>query len=158
MKKLIGLIFALALVFSVASAQVRVASGETYKPDLQANMSTSYKALTDSLDQNEVVFDLSEKQGLYFYSIQIDIDTVDINGALTEIAAICTLAKSYDNSNWSTVATVNYYAEADTVFTHQDVSTGLDAPYVRVRQVCNQDSTSLNLISIDAMFKHKTLR
>jgi hypothetical protein len=158
MKRLIGLLFVLAFALSVVSAQVEVKPGETYKPNLESGMSTAYKALTDSLDAQEIVFNLSEKQGLYFYSIAIDIDTVDINGALTEIAAICTLQKSYDNATWSTVATVNYYAEADTFFIHQDVSTGLDAPFLKVRNVCNQDSTSLNLISIDAKFANKTLR
>jgi hypothetical protein len=158
MKKLIGLLFAVVLVCSVASAQVRVKPGETYKPDLQANMSTSFKALTDSLDYNDVIFDLSEKQGLYFYSVQVDIDTVDIDGALTEIAVICTLETSYDKANWTVAKTVNFYAEADTLFVHQDVSTGIDAPYIKIKNVCNQDSTEVNLISLDAVFMNKTLR
>jgi len=158
MKKLVGLLFALVFVFSIASAQVNVKAGETYKGNLEKGMSTSYKALTDSLDVQEIVFDLSEKRGLYFYSIAIDIDTVDINGALTEIAAICTVETSYDNSTWAVAKTINFYAEADTFFIHQDVSTGIDAPYLKVKNICNQDSTSINLISLDAKFAYKTLR
>jgi hypothetical protein len=158
MKKLIGLIFALVFVFSIASAQVSVKAGDTYKPDLQKNMSASFKALTDSLDYNDVIFDLSEKAGLYLYTIAVDIDTVDINGALTEIAGKCTLEKSYDKNTWTVVSTVNYYAEADTFFLHQDVSTGLDAPYLKVKNLLQQDSTSLMLMGIDAKFTAKTLK
>jgi hypothetical protein len=155
MKRFVIILFLVAFAMTAVNAQKQVKRGDNYLPNLEAEMSTSYKLLNDSLDANQVVLNIGDKQVLQLYSISLDIDTVSVSSVLNKINVICLLEKSYDGSNWSTLKTVNFYATADTTFVHQDVSTGTDAPFLRIKQTCNQDSVSVNLIAIDAKFTDK---
>jgi hypothetical protein len=155
MKKFAIILFLVAFAITAVNAQLQVKRGDNFLPNLEADMSTSYKLLNDSLDAHQVVFNIGDKQVLQLYSIAVDLDTILMPAVLVKKHVICLLEKSYDGSNWSTLKTVNYYGTADTTFIHQDVSTGTDAPYLRVRNTMSNDSSSINLISLDAKFTDK---
>jgi len=161
MKRLISVFFIMAFVMSLAYSQAKynVKKSDTFLPNLEAEMSTSYKLLSDSLDNQEIILNIGDKEVLQFYSVAIDIDTVSTSDrtakSYEENAVICLLQKSYDGVTWTTLKTVNFFATADTVFVHQDVTTGTDAPYLKIKNTCNQDSTSVNLIGVDLKLTNK---
>ncbi len=72
---------------------------------------------------------VGNKQAVQLYSIQVSLDS--ISGTPTEAWV---LAGSLDNSNWTTITTVNWTGTAsDTTFYYTDVSTGVLWTYLRVQ-------------------------
>lgn len=68
------------------------------------------------------------KQSVQLYSIQVSLDS--ISGTPTEAWV---LAGSLDNTNWTTITTVNWTGTAsDTTFYYTDIATGVAWSYLRV--------------------------
>lgn len=125
MKKLLFIIGIIALfAFNVEAQDATISrNGSNFNISLDAgdtisnNSTTLYK-----------VIDLGAKDAVQLYSIQVSLDS--ISGTPTEAVV---LAGSMDNSNYSTITTVNWTGtSSDTTFYYTDVSTGVAWRFLRV--------------------------
>ena len=126
MKKLIFLFG----IFAFLSMTVMAQNTETVQR-LGTNFNFTLDA-GDTISDNSTTLSktivLKGKQSVQLYSIQVSLDS--ISGTPTEAWV---LAGSLDNSNWTTITTVNWAGtSADTTFYYTDVSTGVLWSYVRV--------------------------
>ena len=125
MKKLLFIIGIIALfAFNIEAQDASISrNGSNFNVALDAgdtisnNSTTLYK-----------VIDLGAKDAVQLYSIQVSLDS--ISGTPTEAVV---LAGSLDNTNYSTITTVNWTGtSSDTTFYYTDVSTGVAWRYLRV--------------------------
>jgi len=124
-KKILFLIGIIALfAFNVQAQDATVSRNATnFVVALDAGDTISNNSTTLSK-----VIGVGGKQAVQLYSIQVTLDS--ISGTPTEAVV---LAGSLDNSNWTTITTVNWTGTAsDTTFVYTDVSTGVAWPYMRV--------------------------
>ena len=127
MKKIIYIIglFA-AFLFSaelMAQDAIVMRNGTNFEVSLDAGDTISNNSTTLSK-----VIGVGNKLSVQLYSIQVSLDS--ISGTPTEAWV---LAGSLDNSNWTTITTVNWTGTAsDTTFYYTDISTGVLWPYLRV--------------------------
>lgn len=124
-KKLLFLIGIIALFsFNVQAQDATVArNGTNFNVLLDAGDTISDLSTTLSK-----TIGVGNKQSVQLYSIQVSLDS--ISGTPTEAWV---LAGSLDNSNWTTITTVNWTGTAsDTTFYYTDISTGVLWPYMRV--------------------------
>jgi len=90
---------------------------------------------TDTLDK---VIDVSTKQSVQLYCIQVSLDSVTGTPAHTT-----TLDGSVDNSFYTNISTVSWAGSSeDTSFVFSDISTGVPWSYMRVRIIGSSSSDS----------------
>ena len=126
MKKLLFLIGIIALfAINVQAQDANVnRNGTHFNVLLDASDTISNNSTTLSK-----TIGVGNKQAVQLYSIQVSLDS--ISGTPTEAWV---LAGSLDNSNWTTITTVNWTGTAsDTTFYYTDVSTGVLWTYLRVQ-------------------------
>ena len=128
MKKLIALfaIFAALLFVNEVMAQDAYVNrnGTNFDVSLDAGDTISDNSTTLSK-----VINLSAKQSVQLYSMQVSLDSV--SGTPTEAVV---LAGSMDNVNYTTISTVNWAgSSSDTTFLFTDITTGVAWPYMRVK-------------------------
>lgn len=121
-------IFVLAFVFVTG----QIYAQDVYVSKNGANAEVSLDA-GDTLSNNSTtlskVFYLGNKDAVQLYSIQVSADSISGTPAVAWV-----LGGSLDNSNYTTITTVNWAGSADdTTFVYTDISTGVAWPYLRVR-------------------------
>ncbi len=125
MKKFILFLFGIiAFTFMVQAQNATVTrNGTNFNVQLDAGDTISDNSTTLSK-----TIGVGNKVSVQLYSIQVSLDS--ISGTPTEAWV---LAGSMDNSNWTTITTVNWAGTAsDTTFYYTDISTGVLWPYLRV--------------------------
>src|SRR6056297_645968 len=135
MKKV--LYFAMALVIATlmgCESRVDKTQSDVYV-DLDRQYSSEALTLSDSLEDNHFDFDLTSKDRLQLYTFVMKWE----EGAVTETGDttsedITTYLKySYDEDTYFNLDTATWaITTADTTLLIQDVSTGTDAPFLRV--------------------------
>ena len=124
MKKALFILALLGLMLGINAQTTTVdRNGTNFNVNLDAGDTISDNSTTLSK-----TIGVGGKQAVQLYSIQVSLDS--ISGTPTEAWV---LAGSLDNSNWTTITTVNWAGtSADTTFYYTDVSTGVLWSYMRV--------------------------
>ncbi len=127
MKKIIlfiGIIAAFMLSAEVVAQDYTVArNGTNFNIALDAG-----DTISDNSTTLGKVINVGAKQSVQLYTIQVSLDS--ISGTPTEAWI---LAGSLDNSNWTTITTVNWTGTAsDTTFYYTDIATGVAWTFLRV--------------------------
>lgn len=123
--------FIIAFIGIIALLTFNVQAQDAYLSRNGTNFNVTLDA-GDTISNNSTTLSktisLGNKDAVQLYSIQVSLDS--ISGTPTEAVV---LAGSLDNSNWSTITTVNWTGtSSDTTFYYTDVSTGVAWPYLRV--------------------------
>lgn len=127
MKKIIlfiGIFAAFMLSAEVVAQDYTVArNGTNFNIALDAG-----DTISDNSTTLGKVINVGAKQSVQLYTIQVSLDS--ISGTPTEAWI---LAGSLDNSNWTTITTVNWTGTAsDTTFYYTDIATGVAWTFLRV--------------------------
>jgi len=159
MKRLITLLAAVAL-FAGISLQAQQKAYLTV-PESKHTINFKYDAL-DVLDADgetvEKFIDLTKKTKVQYYTLFMDIDTTWTPATLGTLVhnIPVTLEESFDGINYTTVSTTVFYGQADTLIKIQDVSTGISAPYIKIKyDGSDADSLNVALMSLWGRFLDK---
>lgn len=153
MKKLLTVLAILVAVASLNAQTTFKVSKNTNTVEFNGDVTGIVDAATESA---VVIFDLSDKNAVQYYALQVNVDSVSHAATDYTEYARTTLSGGYaKNGSYTNIDTVDFYGtDTDTTFLISDLSSGSAYPFLKLK-VAGSDSLGVRLDDIDGRFLDK---